>query len=277
MANTNWLQNLKKITIFLSGVTTQHYLNKMLDYNEANRQAIINQNKEDALKDRLSQIDNNLEAINTNVQNVQTNVQDLQTNIQAASDLSEKVKDMKISEILSENLLSRIEIVKEEGEKLKGILDGEISPDSFSTAKIIVHKLANDTNEILKIFEDINSRSKNFLSNFNVNDIYDFLSNFNLNKFYDFLDSLSLIQESAFLHILFFIILLCIGFNILGVLFGNEIIKYFNIDKKYPSLTTILKLRNTFQRYYLLWSIFVMFIVCTVGIGINILTFYSVS
>ena len=58
-----------------------------------------------------------------------------------------------------------------------------------------------------------------------------FLSNFN--NLYDYLDNLSLMQESAIYHILVFLSLIFIIFNILGILFGNEIINYFNLEKNY--------------------------------------------
>lgn len=92
-----------------------------------------------------------------------------------------------------------------------------------------------------------------------------------LNQYYDFLNNLSLHQESSFVNILLFLILMFSVFNFLSIFFGNEIIKYFNLENKFPSLATFFKLRTKFKKYYLLWSIFLLFVVCSVGIFINLL------
>nr|YP_010170400.1 LAGLIDADG homing endonuclease [Phanerochaete carnosa]QRZ60382.1 LAGLIDADG homing endonuclease [Phanerochaete carnosa] len=123
-------------------------------------------------------------------------------------------------------------------------------------------KLVENSNQINSCVEAIqklinNSGNKNFISW--------------LNQYYDFLNSLSLHQESSFVNILLFLILMFSVFNFLAIFFGNEIIKYFNLENKFPSLATFFKLRTKFKKYYLLWSIFVLFVVCSVGICINLL------
>lgn len=88
------------------------------------------------------------------------------------------------------------------------------------------------------------------LINFSTDDDNKFISYFKI--LYDYLDTLSLLQESAILHILIFLLLILIVINILSALFGNEIIKYFNIENKFPSLSIFFKLRSKFQQYYLM-------------------------
>ena len=68
---------------------------------------------------------------------------------------------------------------------------------------------------------------------------YKFINNFNLNDIYSYLDSISLMKEHALLHLMLLSALLLTLFNILAVLFGNEIIKYFNIENKYPFLSNL--------------------------------------
>ena len=104
-----------------------------------------------------------------------------------------------------------------------------------------------------------------------------FISDLNLQVLYDFLDSLTLLEESAFLHIFIFIyILLCI-FNIIAVFFGNEIIQYFKLETKYPKLELFFKIRNKFQRYYLMWNVSLIVLVCFLAIFLNLLVFYKHS
>ena len=89
----------------------------------------------------------------------------------------------------------------------------------------------------------------------------------------NYLDSLTLLQEGGLFHIMIFSTILVIIFDILGIFFGNEIIKYFNIENKFPSLSNFFKLRAELQRYYLMWNITLLFVLCIGALGINILVF----
>lgn len=91
---------------------------------------------------------------------------------------------------------------------------------------------------------------------------------------YSYLDTLNLLEFSALFHIVVLITILIIGFNILSVLMGNEIIKYFNLEEKYPKLAIFFQLRLKYQRYYILTHMFLLFIICIVVILINILVLY---
>ena len=95
-----------------------------------------------------------------------------------------------------------------------------------------------------------------------------------INKFYEHLDTLSILQESSILHILLFTVLTVTVLNILSVLFGIELIKYFKLEEKYPRLELFFRLRMRFQRYYLMWNIFLIVLVCFLAIFLNLLVFY---
>ena len=56
-----------------------------------------------------------------------------------------------------------------------------------------------------------------------------FLSKFNLNTYYDFLNSLTLLEESAFIHTMIFILLLITITDIVAILFANNLIKYLTL------------------------------------------------
>lgn len=85
---------------------------------------------------------------------------------------------------------------------------------------------------------------------------------------------MTLLQESALLHIIIYIYILATVFNILGIFFGNEVIKYFELENKYPKLHIFFKLRAKFQRYYLIWNISILLVVCFLGIFLDLLVFY---
>ena len=80
-------------------------------------------------------------------------------------------------------------------------------------------------------------------------------------------------QESAIFHMFVFISLILINFNILGIFFGNELIKYFDLENKLPKLAFFFKLSTKFQRYYLIWNIFASFILCILALILDVLTF----
>ena len=94
-----------------------------------------------------------------------------------------------------------------------------------------------------------------------------------INKFYEHLDTLSILQESSILHILLFTVLTVTVLNILSVLFGIELIKYFKLEEIMPKLAGFFRLRAQFQRYYLMWNVTILFTVCLFGIVVNLLLF----
>ena len=100
-----------------------------------------------------------------------------------------------------------------------------------------------------------------------------FIDNFNLDFFTTYLDSLPLLQEAALLHILLFIIILLTLSNIFGSLFANELLNYFDLENKFPSISGFLKLRAKFQKYYLSWNIFFLLILIIAAIFLNIFIF----
>ena len=55
-----------------------------------------------------------------------------------------------------------------------------------------------------------------------------------------------------------FVVIILNVINILSVLFGNEIIRYFNLEEKFPRLGLFFRLRLKFQRYYLIWNVLIL-------------------
>lgn len=129
------------------------------------------------------------------------------------------------------------------------------------------HDVMDTVNKIIDIFKSSGSGSSN--SNSFVGNYLDI----NIVSFRDFLDSLTLLEESAVLHILMFSLIIIVLFSIIGIFMGNELINYFELEKKLPSLSRFLKLRAKFQRYYLFWDIFTIFIICLIGLTLNVLVF----
>ena len=103
--------------------------------------------------------------------------------------------------------------------------------------------------------------------------IPDYLWDLDVSKLYQYLDTLTLQQEGALFNIIILLTIFFTLFSILGIFFGNEIIKYFKLENKYTWLSKFLLIRAKFQRYYLMWNILVLFFLCILGLGINLLAF----
>ena len=92
-----------------------------------------------------------------------------------------------------------------------------------------------------------------------------------LSDIFQFVENLSILQHSVLLDIFLFILLILTVINILSALFGNEIIKYFNLEKRFPRLSLFFKVRASLQRYYLMWNVFILMFVCLFGVCINMM------
>ena len=77
-----------------------------------------------------------------------------------------------------------------------------------------------------------------------------------LTSYYEYLDTLNLLEVSSIFHMLIILTVFLFIIDIYCILFANEIISYFRLEKKYPKLEIFFKLRLKFQRYHLLINLF---------------------
>ena len=181
-------------------------------------------------------------------------------NNEALSNQIDKLSESFLDKIF-QFITEKVKIFIEKSSTASEILNREGLSDKYHPElNDNLSKAINAAGELNKFLEDWNSKNK-------------FFSDFNLDFFYGYLDSLSLLEELALLHLIFFIIFIIIITNITAALFGNEIIKYFDLEKKYPKLNTFFSYRAKFQKYYLIWNIFQMFLLCILGLVINLLFF----
>ncbi len=253
MKNTKLLESLNRIGLFLGGTVGSHLIDKALSY-PGNSIAERNQAIRDAnLKDAAEEANNFFEFATEQFQVIHNSVE-ASSNIGASGDDNVDILD---SAVLRSDWYQIADTIKSCSNSLLSKLselnipDWENSPIKTNLQDVI--KEVNRFNSILENDTNIN----NYVPG--------------LSKLYEYLDTLTLLQESALLHIILFFILLTTVINILGVLFGNELLKYFNLEERYPNLAIFFKLRSKFQRYYLIWNVFILFTVCICGIGINVL------
>lgn len=241
------IKNLQNIGIFTSGLVAHHYGSKLLDLKES-----LEENKLQAERDaKLDEIATGVKKLTDNCGNIESNKNHInESNMDKFHQLLNKATD-----------------------KGKNVLDSldKYSSNSDSVNKDSLHKEVRDmvsvTDKINNLLEEVRKGNGGKGNNLmpSAKDLYSYL------------DNLSLLEEGALLHILLFCIIMLTVFNIFVILFSNEIIKYFNLEDRYPSLYNLLLLRYKLQRYYLMWNIFILFILCMGGVCINILVIYSLN
>ena len=160
-----------------------------------------------------------------------------------------------------EHTLSQLNEIKTKGsqilDKIKELKD---QPDwSFDS-------LYENNLELVNLIDDLINEIKNEKT------ANEFVSG--LSDFYQFVENLSLLEHLVLLDIILFLLVMVTIINIFSALFANEIIKYFNLENRFPRLSLFFKIRLTLQKYYIIWNVFVLMVVCIFAVGINTTCLY---
>ena len=137
-------------------------------------------------------------------------------------------------------------------------------------AKEAFEKLIKEQEEMDNWLDFIKKSKENFSSS----DIFEQYKHF-LENFKNYLSTLSIEQTFALLHIIFFITMLILVYNIAIVFYSDLIIKYFSIDTKYPKFAHLIEIRRKFQRYYMTWNLIVLLIIIIILLLLNLLVFLN--
>ena len=105
-------------------------------------------------------------------------------------------------------------------------------------------------------------------SNFIMEDWYE--------SFKEYLLTLSIDQTFALLHIIFFVTMLLLVYNIIIIFYSDLIIKYFSLESKYPSFARFIELRRKFQTYYMSLNIIVLLLIIFLLLILNLLVFLNI-
>jgi hypothetical protein len=108
-------------------------------------------------------------------------------------------------------------------------------------------------NDLIEIFND---SSNKFFGDSNLIEKFKLF----INKWNDFISSLNLEQVGLVAHITTSIFIIVCLFNILSVLMSDFLIKYFELETKFPKLSIFLQLRRKFKTYYLILNFLLIFI-----------------
>ena len=84
-----------------------------------------------------------------------------------------------------------------------------------------------------------------------------------------------MLQVMNIFHVLTYIVIFLSLIEIIIILFGNELIKYFDLENKYPKLSVFFKLRAKLQKYYLIYNFFLIVAMCILGTFLDIFVFLT--
>lgn len=252
MNNNKLSQYLRNVAYVSGGVLTRHYGGKVLDnidnYRNKYKQ-LPEQNENNLILDNLIELKEQVNGLENSINNLN--------------------EDQKKSIELNDELVQKMNEVGDDVNKLNEaknmVIESPASPEIKALVNERINNVTKSTDGLKEIIDRIFKEGDKFISDLN------------LDKIYEFLDSLTLLQESALLHIVFFTAIILTLLSIIGIFLSNEIIKYFDLENKFPWLSSYLKLRSKFQRFYLILYTLILFIICIVGIGLNILTLMGSS
>jgi hypothetical protein len=171
---------------------------------------IINSQQDTMINDQLTQ--NKIAGLSSDVR---AHLDSISSHSNKITNALERLKDPNLS---SDDRTILLEIIKTNDEfKLRSLNDAK--------------------NELSKIIDAISSNRNQF-----INDLSEMIA-----RYKDFLSSLTLEQLLPFLNILGLIVITSCLISIAMIFYGDYIIKYFELEKRYPKMAKIIRLRIKFN------------------------------
>nr|YP_009344409.1 hypothetical protein [Pleurotus eryngii]APT42224.1 hypothetical protein [Pleurotus eryngii] len=117
-------------------------------------------------------------------------------------------------------------------------------------------------------FSELSDKIENFICSHTINFTSDGIFG-SIDAYKEFLSHLSKEQLFSLIHVLFFTALIIAVFNLAAVFYGDSLINLLDIEKRFPSLAKIIKLRIKFQQYYFGLNLIIIFSVLFVLLYFN--------
>jgi len=148
-------------------------------------------------------------------------------------------------------------------ERLKN-LELQDKYDKIANKKIEDLELTKESNKSLveNIQNIINSKDGSSGSN-------SLIGNNFIDSINQFLSTLNFEQTLAILHISGSIFILISLYSILLIFLGENFIKFFNLEEKYPKIANFINIRRKFQKYYISFNIIIIVFILLTIIYIN--------
>jgi hypothetical protein len=226
----------------------------------------IRTNKTNLLEDNINKQETKYEELNNKYTSLlENNVSRLETEREILEESNNLRKDV---EVLDQKLRSSLEIRRELQNK-----SSENNGDSIINDKI--QEVENTNVEIHNMYESVNTKFDSFINKVNT------LLNNSENKS-QYLDSLQSIidgfnyeQNLAMSNILGSMFIIFSLISIISIFYGDKLIRFFDLENRFPKLAKFIQIRRKFQQYYLLMNISLIIIILLLIIYVNIIEFLS--
>jgi hypothetical protein len=250
---TNLFKNAGKTIGYLGGGLTLITFAQGLQSNKQNKAIIDNLNKRIEMQ---NEIVSKYEAqIKKEIDYTKLTSKVTDINEETAKALRESEKLTEISKQIETGNLntSQVEIIKTDLSHHSINIESSLSS---SNVKI---------EELKKMLEDVfGSGSKN-----------KFIGDDVIANFQNYLSTLPLEKIGALGHILISVAILFSLVSIIFIFYGDSLIKYYNLEEKFPKLARFIQLRRKFQQYYFLINISLIIIALLLIIYVNLIVFLN--
>lgn len=154
---------------------------------------------------------------------------------------------------LSDNINAHLEFIKTHSERIKQAVEQLQNPNlSDSERNLLWQQIKINTDFKLTSLNKANDDLSKILEalNSNRNQIINDLSE-TIDRYKDFLSSLTLEQLIPFLNVLGLTVIATCLISILMIIYGDHLIEYLVLEKRYPKLAKFIRLRRNFQFFWL--------------------------
>jgi DNA polymerase III delta prime subunit len=161
-------------------------------------------------------------------------------------------------------------------ELVNKINDESLSPIIKELAKKDLDRSINNLKLAQSKVTDIVTETSNQISSSNIieNNMFSFLGDF-FNNYKEFLTTLSVEQHACLFNLFgYFIIFFAIN-SVIMIYYGDILIKYFNLEKKYPKLSHLIQLRRKILSYHMLINFIIIYSIIIIFMGVNVYMFFN--
>lgn len=223
-------------------------------------------NKTSLLEEQINKHETKYQELNNKYTSLlENNLNKLENEREILEESNNLRKDVEVLEL---KLRKSVEIKRELQTKYS-----ENSGDLTINEKI--QEVVNTGEDIHKTYESVNNKFDSFINKINtlLNDS-DNKSQY-LDSLQSFFDGLNYEQNLAIVHISGSMFILFCLISIISIFYGEKLIIFLDLEKRFPKVANFIQIRRKFQQYYLLMNILLIFIVLAIIIYINILVFLS--
>jgi hypothetical protein len=226
---------------------------------------ILRSNKTNLLEEQINKHETKYVELNNKYTSLlEKNLNILETKKEIIEESNNLKKDV---EILEQKLRNSVEIKRELQTKYS-----ENSGDTSINDKI--QEVINTGEEIHNMYESVNNKFDSFINKINT-----LLNSGNKSQYLDslqnFFDGLNYEQNLAIVHISGSIFILFSLFTLISIFYGDKLIRFFDLENRFPKLAKFIQIRRKFQQYYLLINISLMIVILLLIIYVNIIEFLS--